>query len=93
MKLLSQGPLDTSVQTLAEKERKSGLYTRHLDPLKCITATPEQQIGRPEGRWKAAGGVTGRSPHGDCMDVITDAASHILQSWVCKTFHLFFHNV
>ena len=50
MKLLSQGPLDTSVQTLAEKERKSGLYTRHLDPLKCIIATPEQQIGRPEGR-------------------------------------------
>ena len=56
------------------RKRKLGLYTRHLDSLKCIRAAPEQQMGRPEGRWKAAGGMTGRSLHGDYMDIITDIA-------------------
>lgn len=54
------------------RKRKNGLYTRHLDSIKIHQTTPEHQISRPEGRWKAAGGVTRRSLHGYYTDVVTD---------------------
>lgn len=61
MKVLTQGPLDTPVQTLTEKKKKNGLYTRHLE--KCNKTSRTAEFSWPEGRWKAAGSMYRRGLH------------------------------